>query len=81
MFVSDAMAKTLRGRGENYNVQMAQLVGEVEERSFENGNRFDADLWNLDMERFLDHPNLLSLKDRPEIFRTSADDAKMLLPY
>ncbi|WP_159079880.1 hypothetical protein [Methyloceanibacter sp. wino2] len=80
MFVSDALSAALRKRGRNYNARLEQLVGQVEERSFENGNRFDASQWKHDMECFLDHPNLSKLKDRPEIFRTLANDAAKLVP-
>jgi len=79
IFVSDALAGVLRAGDRGYNAQLSELVGEIENHSFEGGNRFDPALWKLDMERFLEHPKLAFLKDRPEICRTSASDIAKLL--
>ena len=80
MYVSDALAKRIRGSLQNYNTELEQLVGPVELRSFENGNRFEPGMWKLDMERFLNHPTLASLKNNQEIYRTSSTEAQKLLP-
>lgn len=53
-----------------------EIVGEIEKHSFETGNRFDAANWQADLERFLEHPELSKLKDRPEIYGATADDVK-----
>ena len=46
----------------------------IELHAFENGYRFDPAMWATDLERFLAHPELASLKDRPEIYRAAATD-------
>jgi hypothetical protein len=79
IFVSDALAANLRDSDRGYNAQLSRLVGEIGHHSFESGNRFDPAMWKLDMERFLEHPKLASLKNRPDIYRTSASDIAALL--
>lgn len=81
IFVDHALAAKLRDGDRGYNAQLSALVGRVERHSFENGNRFDPTMWKLDMERFLEHPKLASLKDRPDIYRASAGDIAALLGH
>jgi hypothetical protein len=78
-FVSDAQAQMLRSKFARYNAQLVRLVGDIEEKSFESGNRFDSFMWKEDVERFLAHPDLEQLKERPEIYRAPAQSAQALL--
>lgn len=78
IFVGDELAASLRDGDRGYNAQLSGLVGRVERHSFEGGNKFDAAMWKLDMERFLEHPKLASLKNRPDIYSASADDIAAL---
>jgi hypothetical protein len=78
-FVSDTQAQVLRSRFSHHNAQLVQLVGDIQEKSFESGNRFDPIMWKEDVERFLAHPDLGHLKNRPEIYRASAESAGVLL--
>lgn len=79
IFVSDALAARLRDKDGDYNAQLSKLVGRVECHSLEGGNRFDPAMWKLDMQRFLEHPNLALLKTQPQIYNTSASDIAALL--
>ena len=65
IFLSDALARDLRASDGGYNAQLTELEGAIELHAFENGNRFDPAMWATDLERFLAHPELASLKDRP----------------
>lgn len=79
IFIADTLARDLRAHDGGYNAQLSQLVGAVERRSFEGGNAFDPARWTTDLEHFLAHPGMASLKDRPGISRASAEDVSMLL--
>lgn len=79
IYIGNAQAAALRALDRGYNTQLSSLVGEIEYRSFEGGNGFDAGLWADDLARFLDHPALAFLKERPEICGASAETAAALV--
>lgn len=72
--VTDADAARIRKRFAGYNRTVAGLVGEIPYRSFEGGQPLpNFDTWRADLERFLAHPELAPLKDRPEIRGATAE--------
>lgn len=79
IFIGDTLAAQLRAHDGGYNAQLSRLVGPVEPRSFENGNPFDPAAWQSDLKRFLGHPAMTALRERPEIAQASAEDVAALM--
>jgi len=74
--VSETHAEALRRRHATYNRTVADLVGSVTQRSFEDGNRlFEMDRWARDVEVFLAHPKLATLKKNADFMRLTSDPA------